>query len=265
MTTRKRAKAPAPPPSGFAFDPTPMDDLIRGLTPLPEITPDPETPHYHGHRERLRHRFLDGGADALPDYELLELLLFTAIPRRDVKPLAKSLIARFGSLGNVLAATPDALQQIDGIKEGTATFLKAIQAAGIRLVREELQEKPILASMDVLVKYCRAAMARLEREQFRILFLDKRNRLIADEAQQQGTVDHTPVYPREVVKRALELGATALILVHNHPSGDATPSKADINMTRDIVNAAKALGITIHDHLIIAKSDHNSFRDMGLM
>jgi DNA repair protein RadC len=266
MTIRKRTKPSPPAKSGFAFDPAPMDDLIDALAPFPlPSEPDPKTPHYYGHRERLRQRFMNGGPDALPDYELLELLLFTAIPRRDVKPLAKALLARFGSLGNVLAAPAESLQQVDGIKEGTACFLKAIQAAGIRLTREEIQEKPILSSMDMLVKYCRAAMARESKEQFRILFLDKRNRLIADEVQQQGTVDHTPVYPREVVKRALELGATALILVHNHPSGDATPSKADITMTREVATAAKTLGITIHDHLIIAKSDHNSFRDMGLI
>lgn len=261
MSKRKKASTEQSQPDGFAFAPDIEVDLLQGLIPADSMS----APHYLGHRERLRERFVAGGPDALPDYELLELLLCSAIPRRDVKPLAKSLIAEFGTIGGVLAADILALQQIDGIKLGTASFLKAVHAAGIRLAREEIQEKPVLSSMKELINYCRAAMGRATKEQFRILFLDQRNRLIRDEVQQQGTVNHTPVYPREVVKRALELGATALILVHNHPSGDATPSKADVTMTKEIVTAAKALGITIHDHIIIAKSDYNSFRELGLM
>jgi len=222
-------------------------------------------PHYKDHRKRLRQRFLAGGADALPDYELLELLLTLAIPQKDVKPLAKSLIARFGSFNQVLTASPEALQEVDGIKEAAATALKVIQASAQRLARQEVMNRPVLASWDKLLDYCHISLAHRDIEQFHLLFLDRKNVLIADEAQQKGTVDHTPVYPREVVKRALELNATAIIMVHNHPSGDPTPSRADIEMTKLVRDAAKAVGITLHDHLVIGKKGHASFKSMNLL
>lgn len=206
-----------------------------------------------------------GGAGALPDYELLELALFAAIPRRDVKPLAKTLIARFGSFADVIAAAPERLMEVDGIGEATVTALKVIQAAALRLSRSQVLNRPALSSWAALIDYCTAAMAREANEEFRILFLDRKNVLIADEVQARGTVDHTPVYPREIVKRALELGASAFILVHNHPSGDPTPSQADIAMTREIANAAKALKIALHDHLVIGRKGHVSFKAMGLL
>jgi DNA repair protein RadC len=224
-----------------------------------------ETPHYHGHRDRLRERFLNGGADALPDYELLELILFMAIPRRDVKPLAKELVLRFGNLAGVVNATPDELQSIEGISENTAIALKAIQAAAFRMMKQEVMNKPVLTSWQRLMDYCTATMAHEKREHFRVLFMNKKNELIADEIQQSGTVDHTPAYPREIMKRALELGATALILIHNHPSGDPTPSRADIDMTNNIIAAAKPFNIVVHDHVIISKSGTSSFKTLGLM
>ena len=222
-------------------------------------------PHHHGHRDRLRQRFLEAGAEALGDHELLELILMAAIPQKDVKPLAWDLIKRFGSFAEVVAAEPDALMQVDGVKLVAATALKAVEAAAVRLARTRVQGRPVISSWQALLDYCRAAMAQHKIEQFRLLFLDRKNVLIADELQQQGTVDHTPVYPREVVKRALELGASALILVHNHPSGDPTPSKADIEMTREIQKAASALGVTIHDHLVIGAAGHASFKSLGLL
>jgi len=225
----------------------------------------PEKPHYLGHRRRLRERLKRGGADALPDYELLELLLFLAIPRGDVKPLAKRLLERFGSLSATLGADAQELAQVEGVGEATVHALKLVQAAGIRLGREEVMGRPVIGNWRQLIAYCRASMAHGKVEQFRLLFLDRKNALIADEVQQRGTVDHTPVYPREVVKRALELNASALIMVHNHPSGDPTPSKADIEMTREVREAAERLGITLHDHVIISKSGHNSFKSLGLL
>ena len=226
---------------------------------------DTKKPHYVGHRERLRQRFLKDGPDTLPDYELLELLLTFAIPRSDVKPLAKELIAKFGSFAEVIAAEPERLMEVKGVKQNTAIALIAVRAAAARLLKGDLAERPLLGSFDAVLDYCRAAMAFQSTEQFRVLFLDKKNRLLADEVQQQGTVDHTPVYPREVVKRAIELGATALILVHNHPSGDPTPSKADIAMTREIVNAAKTVEIVIHDHIVVARTGHASLRNLNQM
>jgi DNA repair protein RadC len=224
-----------------------------------------EVPHYHGHRQRLRERFLAGGAEALPDYELMELLLFLAIPQRDTKPLAKALIAKFGSFADVIAAPVERLLEVEGVKEGTVAALKTVEAAALRLARAKVIGRPALASWEALLDYCAAAMARAQTEEFRILFLDRKNILLADEVHQRGTVDHTPVYPREVVKRALELGASAIILVHNHPSGDPTPSRADIAMTREIVAAAKALKIEVHDHLIIGRGKHASFKALGLL
>jgi DNA repair protein RadC len=216
-----------------------------------------------GHRERLRTRFLVGGADALPDYELLELLLFRSLPRRDVKPIAKRLIARFGSFAEALSAPVERLVEVDGIGESAAIDLKIAAAAAQRLTKGSISRRQVLSSWSSVIEYCRAAMAFAEREEFRILFLDKRNQLIADEVQQRGTVDHTPVYPREIVRRALELSATALILVHNHPSGDPSPSQADIRMTHDIIAIAKPLGVNIHDHVIVGRNGHASLRGLG--
>jgi DNA repair protein RadC len=226
---------------------------------------DAAIPDYLGHRERLRARFKQSGADALPDYELLELVLFRSIPRADTKPLAKALIARFGSFAEVIGAPIERLMEVKGIGEAVASDLKLIQAASLRLARGEVLQRPLLASWQNILDYCRAAMAFETREQFRILFIDKRNQLIADEVQQQGTVDHTPVYVREVIKRALELSASAIILIHNHPSGDPTPSMADIDMTKKIITSGNQLGVQVHDHIIIGKKGHTSFRSIGLI
>jgi DNA repair protein RadC len=218
-----------------------------------------------GHRERLRARFLKGGADAMPDYELLELTLFAAIPRRDTKPLAKALMARFGSFAEVIAAPRARLMDVPGVGETVANHLKIVEAAAQRLAKTQVMGRPALSSWSALLDYCTAAMARSDKEEFPVLFLDRKNVLIADEVQNKGTVDHAPVYPREVIKRALELSASCLILVHNHPSGDPTPSKADIAMTREIVTAANALGIAVHDHLVIGRAGHSSFKSLGLL
>ncbi|MCP1335058.1 RadC family protein [Futiania mangrovi] len=221
--------------------------------------------HRAGHRARLKQRFLDGGADAVADYELLELILFLAIPRSDVKPLAKALIARFGGFGEVVSADPARLREVKGVGDTVIVALKSVQAAALKLARGRVLNRPAISSWTALLDYCTAAMGFNTTEQFRILFLDKKNLLIADEVQQKGTVDHTPVYPREVVKRALELGASALILVHNHPSGDPTPSGADIAMTKQIEEAARAVGIRLHDHLVIGQGAHASFKSLGLL
>jgi DNA repair protein RadC len=242
-------------------------ELPRSLRPLDISvgTEQPQKPHHLGHRDRLRQRFRQGGADALPDYELLELILFRAIPRRDTKPLAKALIARFGSFAETLSATPERLKEVLGVGEAVVTELKIIHAAGLRLAKGEIRPRTLLSSWSAVLDYCRAAMAFAEREQFRILFLDKKNGLIADEVQGEGTVDHTPVYPREVIKRALELAASAVILVHNHPSGDPTPSSADIDMTRRLIEAGDKLSIKVHDHIIIGRNGHASFRSLKLI
>lgn len=222
-----------------------------------------DKPHYLGHRKRLRQRFLKGGADSLADYELLELVLFQAIPRGDVKLLAKRLLKRFGSFSAVASAEPRELLAFEGAGESAVVALKAIRAAAVRLAREEAMARPVIGSWDRLLDYCRSAMAHSSVETFRLLFLDRKNRLIADEVQHSGTVDHTPVYPREVVKRALELGATALIMVHNHPSGDPEPSTDDVKMTKEVMEAAKKLGIVLHDHVIVTKSGHKSLKSLG--
>jgi DNA repair protein RadC len=222
-------------------------------------------PHYHGHRERLRGRFREAGADALSDYELLELLLFRALPRRDVKPLAKTLLAKFGFFAEVIAAPEARLAEVKGLGGAGITELKIVQAAASRLLRGAITKRPVLSSWSSVLDYCRSAQGFTDREQFRVLFLDKRNTLIADEVQQTGTVDHTPVYPREVVKRALELSASAIILVHNHPSGDPTPSHADIQMTKAIIAVAGPLGIAVHDHLIVGKDGHASLKGLKLI
>ena len=233
-----------------------------------EDTADAEaeaTPHYHGHRERLRARFMQAGNDELSDYEMLELVLFRAIPRRDVKPLAKDLLKTFGSFAEVISAPRARLSKVAGLGDGAIIELKIVQAAASRLARGQVKRREVLSSWDAVLDYCRAALAFSEREEFHILFLDKRNQLIADETQQTGTVDHTPVYPREVVKRALELSATAIILVHNHPSGDPTPSRADIQMTQAIAEVARPLGIELHDHIIVAKGGHASLKALRLI
>ena len=222
-------------------------------------------PHYLGHRERLRKRFREAGADALSDYELLEILLFRALPQRDVKPLAKSLIETFGSFAEVIGAPESRLAKVKGLGESSITELKVIQAAASRLLRGAVKKRPVLSSWSTVLDYCRTAQAFADREEFRVLFLDKRNQLIADEVQQTGTIDHTPVYPREVVKRALELSATAVILVHNHPSGDPTPSRADIQMTQQIISVAQPLGISVHDHIIVGKDGHASLKGLKLI
>ncbi len=225
----------------------------------------PGEPHYTGHRQRLRERLLKGGADALPDYELLELVLFAALPRRDVKPLAKALLQRFGGFAEVMTAEAALLSEVEGVGSSVIAALKTVQAAALRLARDEVMERPVIGSWDKLMAYCRSSMAHEKTEQFRVLFLNHRNELIADEVQQRGTIDHTPVYPREVVKRALELGASALIMVHNHPSGDPAPSTADIAMTREVQEAGEKLGIRLHDHVIVGRGGHNSFRTLGLI
>ncbi len=227
-------------------------------------TPKPK-PHYYGHRDRLRARFLEGGTSALADYELLELYLFRSLPRRDVKPIAKDLIARFGSFAETISAPIQLLVEVKGISEKSALDLKILQAGALRLAQETVLSRPVLSSWSALLDYCRSAMQFEGKEQFRVLFLDKKNRLIADEILGQGTVDRAPVYPREVIKRALELSSTAIILAHNHPSGDPTPSQSDIDLTGQIITAAKALGVAVHDHLIIGRNNIVSFKTLGLM
>src|SRR3990167_3118655 len=224
----------------------------------------PPPPHHSGHRDRLRERFLKGGVDALQDYEILELILFLALPRRDVKPLAKKLIQTFGSFNGVFHASVRDLVAF-GLSETTAISIKTIEAASFHLMKQDILHQPVLNSWTKLLDYVQATMAHEQREHFRLLFLNKKNELIADEIQQTGTVDHTPAYPREIMKRALELGANAIILCHNHPSGDATPSKPDIDLTQAIMAAARPLGITIHDHLVVSKKGVTSMKNKGLM
>jgi DNA repair protein RadC len=240
------------------------------LAPMPRKTDKPEnqpaeTPHYHGHRERLRERFYGAGPEALSDYELLEMALFPALPRRDTKPLAKALLKTFGSFAEVIHAPVARLREVDGIGEASINQIKLLAAAASRVAKGEIKRKIALSSWNDVIEYCRTGMAFADKEQFRLLFLDKRNQLISDEIQQTGTIDHTPVYPREVIKRALELSATALILVHNHPSGDPTPSQADIQMTKAIVQIATPLGISVHDHIIVGKNGHASLKGMKLI
>jgi DNA repair protein RadC len=236
------------------------DHLAEGPTKGVEAEP-----HYHGHRERLRTRFREAGSNALSDYELLELLLFRVIPQKDVKPLAKTLLAKFGSFAEVIGAPEARLLEVDGIGPATATHFKIVHAAANRMLQDRVRERPVLSSWNSVLDYCRSSMAFADKEQFRILFLDKRNHLIVDEVQQVGTVDHTPVYPREVMKRALELSATAIILVHNHPSGDPAPSRADIEMTKAIIDVAVPLGISVHDHIIVGKEGHASLKSLKLI
>lgn len=231
--------------------------------PLPREVPANLLSYVHDHRKRLRARFLDGGAAAMPDYELLELILFRAIPRQDVKPLAQHLLEEFGDFNRVLSASPARLSDVAGVGPAVIQELKIVEATAHRLARSKIIGKPAIDGWQALLDYCHTTMAHKETEQFRVLFLDRKNILIADEEQAKGTVDHVPVYPREVVKRALELNASSFILVHNHPSGDPTPSDSDIAMTRQIEEAAKALGLTVHDHLIIGKERELSLRAEG--
>jgi len=218
-----------------------------------------------GHRARLRQRLIASGPESVADHELLELVLFLALPRRDTKPVARALLARFGSFANAITAPVPDIAAVDGMGDAAAASLKIVQAAALRLVRAEVQGKPVLTNWDALMGYLNAAMARDPVEEFRVLFLDNRNRLLADEVLSRGTVNHTPVYPREVVKRALDLHASAVILAHNHPSGDPSPSADDIAMTRQIVEAARALSITVHDHVVVGNGQWRSFRRDGLM
>ncbi|OYQ35636.1 hypothetical protein CHU95_07935 [Niveispirillum lacus] len=275
MAVKRAGKARLDDTGGRAL--VPDDDLLGALLagkPPPtrlqsaaEAAPEEtEKPHFHGHRDRLRQRFLTAGPDALADYELLELLLFQAIPRKDIKPLAKELMAVFGSLWAVTQAPADSLRNRFNFSDATIAHIRVVGAISLRMARQQVMGQPILSSWQRLLDYCAGAMAHEPVEQFRLLFLDRKNTLIADEVQQRGTVDHTPVYPREVVRRALELGASAVILVHNHPSGDPTPSRADVEMTKQIVSAATALGVVIHDHVIIGKGgNYVSFKSAGLM
>ncbi len=242
---------------------------VQDASPQPDLWLVPKSApaaaaHYAGHRDRLRERALAGGLAALPDYEVLELQLFRSIPRGDVKPLAKQLLARFGSLAGVLGATVEELKTVRGVGDALALDLKLLHETGLRTAREAVGRRPVISSWSALLAYVKTALAHETREQFRVLFLDKKNQLIADEVMNRGTVDHAPVYPREVMRRALELSASAVILVHNHPSGDPTPSSADVDMTRQIVEAGRALRISVHDHLIAARDGVASLKALGL-
>lgn len=243
------------------FGPEGDEDEVVAIAVLPDRLPS----YIADHRKRLRSRFLEGGAAAMPDYELLELVLFRAIPRQDVKPLARRLLDTFGDFNRVVTAAIPRLMMVKGVGEAVVQELKIVEASAQRMMRARVMNRPVLSSWDALLDYCHTAMAHRETEQFRLLYLDRKNVLIADEEQGRGTVDHVPVYPREVVKRALELNASALILVHNHPSGDPTPSEADISMTLQVQDAARVLGIVLHDHLIIGKSRELSFRSQGYL
>ncbi|WP_371224756.1 RadC family protein [Roseovarius sp. 2305UL8-3] len=229
------------------------------------LVPGKQPSYIRDHRKRLRARFLEGGAQAMPDYELLELVLFRAIPRRDVKPLARDLLDRFGDFNSVISAPADQLTQVGGVGEAVLCELKIVEATAHRLAQSRILQRPVISSWDSVIDYCHTTMAHRDTEQFRIFFLDRKNVLIADEEQARGTVDHVPVYPREVVKRALQLNASALILIHNHPSGDPTPSNEDISMTQKVQDACATLGITLHDHIIVGKSCELSFRSQGYL
>ncbi len=244
--------------TGPAAVDAPVGDKAADPPPAP-------APHYLNHRQRLRQRFLEAGAASLADYEMLEIVLFRAIPRRDVKPLAKTLLDLFGDFNGVISAPIPRLMNVSGVGDAVICELKIVEAAAHRLARARVMNRPALSSWSSLMTYCKTCMAHRDTEQFRILFLDRKNVLVADEEQSKGTVDHVPVYPREVVKRALELNASAVILVHNHPSGDPTPSQSDIDMTRQVEDAARAVGLVVHDHVIVGKEHDTSFRSLGLI
>ncbi|RME15149.1 MAG: JAB domain-containing protein [Alphaproteobacteria bacterium] len=234
--------------------------------PVPPPVPRGRVPSYLAdHRKRLRARFMEAGPEAIADYEMLELVLFRAIPRQDVKPLARALLDRFGDFNAVLSAAPARLREVPGVGESVIHELKVVAAAAQRLSRSRVLQRNVISSWDALLDYCRTVMAHRDVEHFRVLFLDRRNILIADEEQGRGTVNHVPVYPREVAKRALELNASAVILVHNHPSGDPTPSASDIDMTNRVRDALAALDIVLHDHLVIGRAGETSFREAGLL
>ncbi|MCV0397011.1 MAG: DNA repair protein RadC [Rhizobiaceae bacterium] len=260
--TRSRSDKPVPPQDERGFF---AESRPSGALPAVGEPRSADAPHYLGHRDRLRTRFAEGGHASLADYELLELLLYRSIPRSDTKPVAKALLQTFGSLAEIFRAPPALLQRVKGVGPSVALDLALVGAATERMLRAEVKGREVLGSWRQVLGYCRTAMAFEAREQFRILFLDKKNGLLADEIQQTGTVDHTPVYPREVVRRAIELSATAVILVHNHPSGDPTPSRADIEMTKLVAEAAKSVGITVHDHIIVGRNGHASLKGLGLL
>jgi len=224
-----------------------------------------DKPHYTGHRQRLRDRFLKAGSDALPDYEMLELVLFMAQPRGDMKPVAKALLKKFGSYAEVLSADAAQLKEVAGVGDAAVAALKTVRDAAVRLAKEEITDAPAMSSWQALLDYSRARMGSIKNEQFRVFFLNRKNVLIADEVQAEGTVDHTPVYPREIIKRALELGATAIIMAHNHPSGDPTPSKGDVEMTKEVKEAGEKLGIVLHDHIVVGRNSTTSFKALGLL
>ena len=251
--------------NGHAFHEAPQSLFNSDEAPIVPL-PTGKLPSYIAdHRQRLRDRFMSGGAGAMPDYELLELVLFRSIPRRDVKPLARSLLDKFGDFNRVITAPPDRLTDIKGVGDAVVTDLKIVEAAAQRLARSKILKRHVISSWDAILDYCHTTMAHRETEQFRVLFLDRKNTLIADEEQARGTVDHVPVYPREILRRALEVAASAMILVHNHPSGDPTPSQADIAMTERIRHGAEALSLVLHDHLIIGSGREYSFRSEGLL
>ncbi|MDJ0628443.1 MAG: DNA repair protein RadC [Rhodobacter sp.] len=249
---------------GKAFHEAPLP-LFAGDEAVSELNAWRLPSYIKDHRKRLRERFNQGGAAAMPDYELLELLLFRALPRKDVKPLARRLLESFGDFNRVVSAPATRLKAVSGVGDEVVTDLKIVEAAAHRMARSKVLHRQVLSGWDALLDYCHTVLAHRETEQFRVLYLDRKNVLIADEEQAKGTVDHVPVYRREVVKRALELNASALILVHNHPSGDPSPSEVDISMTRQIDDAARALDLTLHDHLIIGKSNELSFRAAGYL
>jgi len=251
--------------AGRNKDQADFEVLKAGTSPLGEMSEAPAKPHYAGHRDRLREKFRKLGSDGFEDYELLELLLYRFLPRRDTKPVAKALLARFGSLGAVMGAHQRDISSVSGMGDTSALDLKICAAMAGRMLKSKVTERTILGSWSSVIDYCTTVMAYENVEQFRVLFLDKKNALIQDEVQQKGTVDHTPVYPREVVKRALELNSSALILVHNHPSGDPTPSRADIDMTKIIIDTAAPMGIVVHDHIIIGRDGHASLKGLQLI
>ena len=248
--------------NGFREHPNLGVDLFSST---PVAKPAPKVDHRKNHRKRLRERFMLGGAQAMPDYELLELVLFRAIPRQDVKPLAKELLTAFGDFNGVISASISRLNELNGVGQAVVHELKIVEAAAHRMARAKVLGRCAISSWDALMAYCKTTMAHRDTEQFRILFLDRKNVLIADEEQQKGTVDHVPVYPREVAKRSLELSASAIILVHNHPSGDPTPSQSDIDMTAQIEAALNAIGVTLHDHIVIGKEHDASFKSLGYL